>query len=63
MTKAEKDVRQYLSILDQIDKKLNMIRNELLPYYDNMTLKEVEDCLWDQYLKYSNEIHKIFKGL
>lgn len=62
MTKAEQEVRENLAIVDKILKKLDLIRNELLPYYGNVTLKEAEEMLWVQYEKFNNEIHKVFEN-
>lgn len=62
MTQAEKEVRENLAIIDKILEKLNLIRNELLPYYGNLTLKEVEELLWNQYIKFNNNIHNIFEN-
>lgn len=62
MTKEEQEVRENLALINQINIKLDIIRNELLPYYGNLTLKEVEELLWVQYEKFNNEIHKVFEN-
>ena len=62
MNEAEKEVRENIALINQILPKLNMIRNELIPYYGkDITLEEVEELLWNQYLKFNDKIHKIFK--
>ena len=61
MTQKEQDVRENLAILNNIGKKLDIVRNELLPLYGNVTLKEVEESLWDQYLKINKRIHLVFE--
>lgn len=61
MTQKEQDVRENLAILNNIGKKLDIVRNGLLPLYGNVTLKEVEELLWDQYLKIDKRIHLVFE--
>lgn len=62
MTKQEQEVRENLAMANKVLKKLDLIRNELLPYYGNITLKEAEEMLWIQYEKFTNNIHKIFEN-
>jgi hypothetical protein len=61
MTQKEQDVRENLAILNNIGKKLDIVRNELLPLYGNVTLKEVEELLWNQYLKINQRVHLVFE--
>lgn len=61
MTQKEQDVRENLAILNNIGKKLDVVRNELLPLYGNVTLKEVEELLWNQYLKINQKVHLVFE--
>ena len=61
MTQKEQDVRENLAILNNIGKKLDIVRNGLLPLYGNVTLKEVEELLWNQYLKINERIHLVFE--
>ena len=61
MTQKEQDVRENLAILNNIGKKLDIIRNDLLPLYGNVTLKEVEELLWDQYFRIDKKIHLVFE--
>lgn len=61
MTQKEQDVRENLAILNNIGKKLDIIRNSLLPLYGNVTLKEVEELLWNQYFKIDKKIHSVFE--
>ena len=61
MTQKEQDVRECLAILNNIGKKLDIVRNELLPLYGNVTLKEVEELLWDQYLRINKKVHLVFE--
>ena len=56
MTQKEQDVRENLAILNNIGKTLDIIRNNLLPLCGNVTLKEVEELLWNQYLKINEKI-------
>lgn len=51
MTQKERDIRENLAILSNIGKNLDIVRNTLLPLCGNVTLKEVEELLWNQYLK------------
>ena len=61
MTQKEQDVRENLAILNNIGKKLDIVRNDLLPLYGNVTLKEVEEILWNQYLRIDKKIHLVFE--
>lgn len=61
MTQKEQDVREYLAILNNIGKTLDVVRNDLLPLYGNITLQEVEELLWDKYLKINKKIHLVFE--
>ena len=61
MTQKEQDVRENLAILNNIGKTLDIVRNNLLPLYGNVTLKEVEELLWDKYLRINNKIHLVFE--
>lgn len=61
MTQKEQDVRGNLAILNNIGKKLDIVRNSLLPLYGNVTLKEVEELLWNQYFKIDKKIHSVFE--
>lgn len=56
MTQKEQDIREYLAILSNIGKNLDIVRNDLLPLYGNVTLNEVEELLWNQYLKINEKI-------
>jgi hypothetical protein len=61
MTQKEQDIRENLAILNNIGKTLDIVRNNLLPLYGNVTLKEVEELLWDKYLKINKKIHLVFE--
>jgi len=61
MKDVEKEVREGISLENQCLKKLNFLRNELIPVYGNLTLKEVEESLWNQYLKFHNKVTNYFK--
>ena len=61
MIQKEQDVRENLAILNNIGKKLGIVRNDLLPLYGNITLKEVEELLWNQYLRIDKKIHLVFE--
>ena len=52
----EREIREGIALENQCLKKLEFIRNELLPVYGNITLKEVESSLWDQYLKFHSRV-------
>jgi len=56
MTQKERDIRESLAILSNIGENLDIVRNNLLPLYGNVTLKEVEELLWNQYLKINEKI-------
>ena len=61
MTQKERDIRENLAILNNIGKTLDIVRNNLLPLYGNVTLKEVEELLWNQYLNINKKIHLVFE--
>jgi hypothetical protein len=61
MTQKEQDVRENLAILNNVGKTLDIIRNNLLPLYGNVTLKEVEELLLDKYVKINSKIHLVFE--
>lgn len=60
MKDVEIQVREGISLENQCLKKLDFIRNELLPVYGNIILKEVEELLWDQYLKFHFKVTNYF---
>lgn len=60
MKDVEKEVREGIVLEDQCLKKLDFVRNKLLPVYGNITLKEVEELLWDQYLKFHSKVSSYF---
>ena len=62
MKDVEKEVREGIALENKCLKKLEFIRNELLPIYSNITLKEVEEQLWDQYLKFHSLVQKAFEN-
>ncbi len=60
MKDTEIQVREGIALENKCLKKLEFIRNELLPVYGNITLKEVEELLWDQYLKFHSKVTNYF---
>lgn len=64
MTKTEREVRENLGILDSIEKKLDVLRNEIIPYYGgDMTLSDLESSLWEQHARYSALVHSAFEQI
>ena len=61
MNNIEQEIRENIALENICLAKLNFVKNELLPVYGNVTLKEIEDCLWDQYLKFHNKVSNYFK--
>ena len=61
MKDIEREVREGIALENQCLKKLDFLRNELIPVYGNLTLKEVEESLWNQYLKFHNKVTNYFK--
>lgn len=59
MNQKEQNIREYIALEDQCLKKLDLIRNGLLPYYGNITLKEAEEALWEQYIKFHKKIGEL----
>lgn len=63
MNKLEQEVRENIRIEEECLRKLNIVRNELIPYYtENCTLGKLEELLWQQYLKYHSLVQKVFKN-
>ena len=62
MNKLEQEVREGIALENKCLKKLDFLRNELIPFYGNLTLKEVEESLWDQYLKFHDKVTNYFKN-
>ena len=60
MKDVEREVREGIALENQCLKKLDFLRNELMPY-GNLTLKEVEESLWNQYLKFHDKVTNYFK--
>ena len=63
MTQKEQDIREYLAILSNIGKNLDIVRNDLLPLCGNVTLNEVEELLWNQYLKINEKILLVLEDI
>ena len=61
MKDVEREVREGITLENQCLKKLDFIRNELLPIYGNVTLKEIEESLWNQYLKFHDRVTNYFE--
>lgn len=62
MNVQEAEVREAIGILSTISAKLNLVRNELIPYYGKqVTLEDVEAALWQQHEKYDNIVHSHFQ--
>jgi len=61
MKQVEQEIREGIALENQCLKKLDFIRNELLPIYGNVTLKEIEESLWNQYLKFHDRVTNYFK--
>lgn len=63
MNKLEQEVRENIRIEEECLKKLDIVRNELIPYYtENCILGELEELLWQQYIKYHNLVQKVFEN-
>ena len=64
MTVKEREAREFIGIMNIIAKKLDFVRNDLMPLYGkDVTLREVEQALWDQYLKSQDKLHNIFENV
>ena len=60
--KLEQEIREGISLENQCLNKLDFIRNELIPYYgEDISLKDLEKSLWDQYLKFHKRVQEHFK--
>lgn len=64
MTEKEREARESIFIMNIISKKLDVVRNDLMAVYGkDVTLREVENALWDQYLKSQDRLHNIFENV
>ena len=64
MTEKESEAREFIFIMNTIAKKLDFVRNDLMALYGkDITLREVEQALWDQYLKSQDKLHSIFENV
>ena len=64
MKQVEQEIREGITIENQCLRKLDFIRNELIPYYGKDTsLEDVEKSLWDQYLKSHKKVQEHFKNV
>lgn len=64
VSEKEREARECIFISNVITKKLDFVRNDLMPVYGrDVTLREVEQALWDQYLKIQNRLHNVFENI
>ena len=64
MKQVEQEIREGITLENQCLRKLDFIRNELIPYYGKDTsLEDVEKSLWDQYLKFHKKVQEHFKNV
>lgn len=64
INEKEREARECIFISNVITKKLDFVRNDLMPTYGrDVTLREVEQALWDQYLKNQNRLHNVFENI
>ena len=62
MKSKEQEIRENITLENQCLRKLDFIRNELIPYYGkDISLEDIEKSLWDQYLKFHNKVTNYFK--
>lgn len=64
INEKEREARECIFIINTIAKKLDFVRNDLMAVYGkDVTLREVEQALWDQYLKSQDRLHNVFKNV
>ena len=61
-TKIKHEFYENDTLLNQTRNKIQMVKNELIPYYGgDMTLQTLLDCLEQQELKFIKNIESIFE--
>ena len=64
ITELEGTIRENIFVSNKIAEKLDFIRNKLILLYGkDVTLGEVEEIFWSQYLKCQDKIHKVFENV
>ena len=61
LTKIKYEFYENHTLLNQTQKKLHLIKEELLPYYGDMRLTEIVECLEEQEREFSKNIDNIFR--
>lgn len=61
LSKIKHEFYENQTLLNQTKKKLHLTKEELLPYYGDMRLTEIIECLEEQERKFSNNIDNIFR--
>jgi len=61
-TEIKREFYENDTLLNQTRNKIQMVKNELIPYYGgDMTLQTLLDCLEQQELKFIKNIESIFE--
>ena len=61
LTKIKYEFYENQTLLNQTCEKLHLIKDGLLPYYGNMRLTEIVECLEEQEREFSKNIDNIFR--
>lgn len=61
LSKIKQEFYENQALLNQTCEKLHLIKDGLLPYYGDMRLTEIIECLEEQERKFSNNIDNIFR--
>lgn len=61
VSKIKREFYENQTLLNQTEKKLHLIKEELLPYYGDMRLTEIVECLEEQEREFSKNIDNIFR--
>jgi len=61
-TEIKREFYENNTLLNQTRNKIQMVKNELIPYYGgDMTLQTLLDCLEQQEMKFIKNIESIFE--
>ena len=61
LAKIKREFYENQTLLNQTREKLHLIKDGLLPYYGDMRLTEIVECLEEQERKFSKNIDNIFR--
>lgn len=61
-TKIEESIRNNNSIESRCLYLIGIIKQELMPYFGNLSLEEAENALWDKYFNIHKETNRLIQN-